>query len=123
LKETGGNVDYVRFKDEIITGLQSGCKFTYRVYDCKKQTLEAPVTANPKKFNIIEGSYSMHPALAENYNLKIFLHTDKESQKLRIRKRNGDSMLQRFLNEWIPMENQYFKEMKIKEKCDLVFRR
>jgi uridine kinase len=123
LKEIGGNVDYVRFKDEIITGLQSVHKFTYRIYDCKKQSLGAPVTVTPKKLNIIEGSYSMHPTLTEHYDLKIFLHTDEESQKLRIRERNGDSMLQRFLDEWIPMENQYFKKMKIREKCALVFRR
>ena len=26
-------------------------------------------------------------------------------------------MLQRFINEWIPKENEYFRKMKIKEKC------
>ena len=26
-----------------------------------------------QKLNVIEGSYSMHPSLAENYDLKIFL--------------------------------------------------
>jgi hypothetical protein len=30
-------------------------------------------------------------------------------------------MLERFLSEWIPMENRYFKAFDIKAKCDLVF--
>ncbi len=29
-------------------------------------------------------------------------------------------MYERFINEWIPMEEKYFKELKIKEKCDLI---
>lgn len=121
LKETGGNVDYVRFRQEVIRGLNSRCKFHYRVYDCKRQALEQQVMVKPKKLNIIEGSYSMHPTLAGSYHLKIFLQINPEEQKLRILKRNGPFMLKKFLGEWIPLENRYFIEMNIKEQCDLVF--
>lgn len=122
LEEAGGNVDYVRFKQEILAGLQSGGKFSFRAYDCKTQTLYKPVQVNPKKLNIIEGVYSMHPTLADSYDLKIFLHTDFDTQKLRILERNGQDMLQRFLDEWIPLENRYFNEMNIMGKCDLIIK-
>jgi len=121
LNEAGGNVDYVRFKHEVIDGLNSGREFIYHKYDCKQMTFGPPISVTPKKLNIIEGSYSMHPALVNNYELKIFLHIDEEKQIARILKRNGPLMLKRFINEWIPMENRYFKELKIQEQCDLVF--
>lgn len=123
LKEVGGNVDYVRFKQEVITGLQSGHEFRYQIYDCAKKALTEYVSILPKKLNIIEGVYSMHPSLIDSYDLKIFLRVEEREQSIRILKRNGAFMHERFLCEWIPMENRYFKEMKIQKQCDLVFER
>jgi len=122
LKEVGGNVDYVRFRREIIEGLKRGFEFQYRKYNCAKKAMSEYITVIPKKLNIIEGSYSMHPTLKDFYNLKIFLYIDEEIQRQRILERNGPAMLRRFLNEWIPLENQYFEVMKIQEQSDLVFR-
>ncbi|HHW01092.1 MAG TPA: hypothetical protein GXX36_16275 [Clostridiaceae bacterium] len=121
LNEVGGNVDYARFKNEVIDGLNSGSEFQYRKYDCKQMIFGPPISVIPKKLNIIEGSYSMHPTLVNNYDLKVFLHIDEEKQISRILNRNGPLMLKRFINEWIPMENRYFSELKIQEQCDLVF--
>ena len=121
LKEIGGNVDYVRFKEEIFSNLHHGGAFQYRVYDCKLMDFAEHVSVTPKRLNIIEGSYSLHPTLADYYDLKIFLELDEKEQSARILKRNGAVMHKRFLNEWIPLENQYFREMKIKEQCDLVY--
>ncbi len=120
LEEVGGNVDYKRFKEEIIDNLYSNHKFQYQIYDCKQMELTEFVTVIPKKLNIIEGVYSMHPTLIDSYNLKIFLTIDKYEQGKRILKRNGPLMYERFINEWIPMENKYFKQMKIREKSDIV---
>ncbi|HOV69094.1 MAG TPA: hypothetical protein PLZ84_02080 [Clostridia bacterium] len=120
LAEAGGNVDYIRFDREVIQGLNSGRGFEYRKFDCQRNAYE-PVWVNPKKLNIIEGAYSMHPKLIRNYDLKAFLSIDEEEQVSRILNRNGEQMLKRFVCEWIPMENRYFDELKIKEKCDLVF--
>lgn len=121
LKEVGGNVDYARFNQEVIFGLKNEHSFEYRRYDCREMIFGQPICVIPKKLNIIEGSYSMHPTLTNNYNLKIFLHIDEETQYQRILKRNGVSMLKRFVDEWLPLENEYFKEFKIKEHSDLIF--
>jgi len=123
LKEVGGNVDYVRFKQEVIDGLNSGKEFQYQVFDCEKMALGQMIWVTPKKLNIIEGSYSMHPTLINNYHLKIFLYINEKEQSARILKRNGPFMHIKFLYEWIPLENRYFKEMNIIEQSDLVFQR
>lgn len=121
LGKTGEFVDHERFREEVIEGLKSGRPFSYRKFDCGRMALGETVQVLPKSLNIVEGSYSMHPSLAENYDLRIFMQINPEEQKRRILKRNGEAMLRRFVEEWIPRENRYFEEMKVRDKCDLVF--
>ncbi|NLI61123.1 MAG: hypothetical protein GX375_06815 [Clostridiales bacterium] len=121
LREVGGNVDYIRFYDQVIKGLQGGKEFKYQPYNCQTMSLEAPINVQPKKLNIIEGVYSMHPTLIQNYHLRVFLGINPEEQSRRILERNGQVMHKRFINEWIPMEDKYFEAMDIRSKSHLVF--
>ena len=121
LNEPGGNVDYMRFKEEVIDGIKSGKEFQYQKYDCKLGEFREVVNVKPKRLNIIEGSYSMHPTLKESYDLKIFLKIDEDTQRKRILERNGADMYEMFVELWIPLENKYFSEMKIEEQSDLVY--
>lgn len=122
MKEVGGNVDYERFKDEVLKNIKKNIEFEYQVYDCKLGRLTHYIKVSPKKLNIVEGVYSMHPALRGDYDLKIFMSIDAELQKQRILQRSGEYMLKRFLQEWIPLENLYFSEMRIAEICDIVLK-
>ena len=121
LEEPGGNVDYERFFSEVILGIRSGKPFIYHKFNCSKQALDETVHVEPKRLNIIEGVCCLHPHLIENYDLKIFLDLDYETQLERIRKRSGEDKLEKFINIWIPLEEKYFNELKIREKCQLVF--
>ncbi len=121
LSQPGGNVDYERFADEVSAGLKSGGAFSYRPYDCQTGGLKDAVIVSPKALTIVEGVYSLHPALADIYDLKLFLKTDTETRITRIRKRSGEAMLQRFIGEWIPLENAYFEALNIESSCNLVF--
>lgn len=121
LNEVGGNVDYVRFKREVIDMLNSGTEFFYRPYNCKTCSISAPVKVPPKKLNVIEGVYSMHPSLRGAYDLKVFMFVDSVTQQKRILHRSGEELLERFVNEWIPMENRYFDEYNIRILCDIIY--
>ncbi|NLW60002.1 MAG: uridine kinase [Firmicutes bacterium] len=121
LNEPGGNVDYHRFKEEVIMGLLRHRPFQYRVYDCRRQAFTHEVAVTPKPLNIIEGVYSLQPTLIDHYDLKVFLSVGAAEQSRRILERNGPALHRRFLNEWIPLENRYFQELAIAGKCDLVF--
>lgn len=120
LLEPGGNVDHERFLEEVIMPLLEGRAFEYRIFDCQSMTFSATVQNQPKRLNIIEGSYSQHPTLRTYYDIKVFLDLTPEEQSQRILKRNGPFMHQRFLKEWIPLENLYFETFRIKESSDLV---
>jgi uridine kinase len=121
LSEAGGNVHYERFEAEILRSLQNHKSAQYRQYLCNKGDFSQPIKVEPKKLNIIEGSYSLHPRLKNYYDYKIFITVDPKLQYERILKRNGKEKLQDFLNKWIPMEEHYFEELDIKNQCDLIF--
>lgn len=119
LAEVGGNVDYERFKSEIILHLTDRNGLVYHKYDCCTQTLDAGILAPWKPLVIIEGAYSQHPYFGDIYDLRLFCEITKEEQRRRILKRNGAEMLKRFESEWIPKENQYFERYGIKGKSGL----
>lgn len=116
LEEAGGNVDYERFREEVLERLEGPDGFCYQVYDCSRQELGERVQMGRKQLNIIEGAYSQHPYFGEVYDLRFFCHIPEEEQVRRIRRRNGEEMLQRFCTQWIPMENRYFAAFGIREK-------
>lgn len=59
----------------------------------------------------------MHPDLRGAYAFGVFLQLDPLAQRERIRARNGEAMLARFVNEWIPMENRYFASFQVRNAC------
>ncbi len=120
LSEAGGNIDYDRFSDEVLAGLASGKDFAYGIYDCAQGRIIEQVTVTSKQLNIIEGVYSMHPQFVAHYTLKVFLQTDALTQSERILLRNGAALHQRFVQEWIPLENAYFAAYKIAAQADLI---
>ncbi len=104
--EPGGNVDYERFKAEVVDHL-SDDSLTYGVFDCGEMAVTAHVTLPKTAVTIIEGAYSHHPAFGKYYDLDIFVQTSPEEQLRRIRERDGEESLPMFVNRWIPFEKAY----------------
>lgn len=117
--EIGGNVDYERFADEIMTPLIQGKQVVYRPFDCSTFTLREEIILPPKKLNIVEGAYSMHPTLEKNYDISVFLKIDPQLQKKRIQIRNTPFLQEKFFHIWIPMERRYFAHTDIEKRCTL----
>ncbi len=122
LREVGGNFDYLRFQKEVVEGLLSRKAFYYGRYDCRHNKIVEKTPVFPKRLNIIEGVYSMHPSLIKLYDLKIFLSIEPELQKKRIIRRNGLDLYERFMTEWLPKEYAYFQKMDIQKKSDIAIK-
>ncbi len=120
LTQAGGNIHYERFNNEVAACLKSGKSFEYNVFSCKLGKFAGKCAISPERPVIIEGSYSMHPEIPDIYDLKIFLKIDSETQLKRILERNGKDALEVFKSKWIPLENRYFAEFYIAEKCDII---
>ena len=116
--EPGGNVDRERFLEEVLTPLRRGETVRYRRFDCGSFTLKPPKEIAPTPLCVIEGSYSLHPALRDAYDLTAFLRITPEEQRKRIAAREGEEQLRRFEERWIPLEKAYHEAFRPEERCD-----
>jgi uridine kinase len=121
--EIGGNVDYERFREEVLIPLWYGDDVVYRPFNCKTMKIEKEkeLVIKHKRINIIEGSYSQHPYFGEPYLLKIFCDIDSDNQLINISSRIGNDpeMLSKFKELWIPKENEYFEKNETAENSDV----
>lgn len=117
LETPGGNVDYERFREEVLNPVRRGQSVVYRRFSCRERKIVSEETVPWKRLNIIEGSYSLHPYFQNPYQLKVFMDIDRQEQIQNIRKRNGEEGLNDFLERWIPMEEMYFHKMRIETGC------
>ena len=117
--EPGGNVDRERFEEEVLAPLAAGKIAQYRPWDCHTGDFAASRNVEPARLTIVEGSYSMHPALRGYYDLMICLTIDSNEQLRRLEARNP-RMLQRFIDEWIPLENRYFASTETRTAADMI---
>ena len=115
----GGNVHYERLNETILQ-LGSNMAFSYQVFDCSIMDYNGTKEIDPLLPTIIEGVYSIHPAINAVFDIKIFLQADYNLRLERILKRNGQTMQTRFINEWIPLEDAYLQTFSIKENCDFL---
>ena len=120
LAQVGGNVDYERFREEVLEPIRKKETVRYRPYCCRTGEIADGSRIAYKPLNIIEGSYSLHPFFGDLYDLRVFTESTPDRQKRHILERNGEAMLQRFVEEWIPKENAYFEKFRIREKCLIV---
>ena len=119
--QAGGNIDHERFLAEVLLPLSQGKTVQYRAFDCATLTLRPAVEIAPKKLNIIEGAYSMHPQLAQYYDFSVFLSISPQLQRKRIERRNSPEMAQRFFDTWIPLEHTYFEATDAAARCSMIW--
>lgn len=116
----GGNVDHERLLAEVVAPLRQGAPVKYRPFDCGAMALGEWREVAPKRLNVVEGAYSMHPSLADAYDFSVFLTANDATRRERILHRNGADMLERFVKEWIPLEDRYFEATRARERCAVV---
>ena len=117
--EPGGNVDRERFEAEVLKPLAAGKAVRYRPWDCHTGDFATSRSVEPAALPVVEGSYSMHPALRGYYDLTMCLIVDPSERLRRLEARNP-RMLQRFIDEWIPLENRYFESTNTQGSADLL---
>ena len=119
LARPGGNVHYERFMREVLEPLTAGEAFSYGVFDCGVMRVTRENRVEPRPVTVVEGSYSMHPALRAAYDLGIFLTVESAEQRRRLLLREGEAGLRAFLEKWIPLEERYFAACAVEESCGL----
>lgn len=119
MAEIGGNIDYEAL-EELIKEIRKGELIVYKKFNCHTQTYKR-VREMPKQINIIEGVYSAHPNLIKHYDMVVLFTIDKKTQQLRILKRNGQEVLDRYNNEWLPLEEKYLQNLDTSSKMTFTY--
>ncbi len=114
-------MDFDQVINTILQPYKEEGEVCYIPYDCHSDQFMQQVDIDVNEILIIEGSYSSHPSLEKFVDLKIFVDIDESLQLERLKKRNPNTY-DKFLSMWVPFENNYFKELDIKNKSDLVLR-
>lgn len=115
----GGNMDFARFQSAAMNPARAGHSVAYRAYDCQHGVLREAVSLPARTLTIIEGSYAHHPVLKDQYDLRIFLTCDEETQARRLAAREG-AYYPVFTTRWIPLEEQYFTQCRVAAGSALV---
>ena len=108
LEIPGGNMDLIRFRREVLESVFGGQAVNYRPFDCGAGECAPARCVEPTALTVIEGSYSHHPALEGEYDLKLFVTCDKQEQLRRLKLREGD-YFPTFQRLWMPLEEQYIR--------------
>ena len=73
-----------------------------------------------KGITIVEGVYSMHSNLLDNYDFKIWIECDPKVALERGIRRSGEQERDVWIKIWQPLELEYIEEEKPQEKADIV---
>lgn len=114
-----GNMDLERFRQDVLLPAKAGEQVVYCPYDCQVGRMKEKQIFKPSRLTVVEGSYSHHPLLAGDYDLKIFLTCSGKEQESRLRAREG-SYFTAFKEQWIPMEENYFEHFAVETGSDIV---
>lgn len=113
------NMDLTRLRAEALEPLRACCVGQYRAYCCGVGAYKAGGPLVPKPLVLVEGSYSLHPSLADLYDLKIFVTCPPEEQARRLLGREGTHYAA-FTSRWIPLEEAYFEQYHVEQGADVV---
>lgn len=120
LAQPGGNVDYERALEEVFLPLSRGETVELRPFDCSDGSFRPAVVCPFRRLNIVEGSYSHHPALAGYSQVKVFLTCSPQTQLRRLAVRESPESLENFKKRWIPMEERYFTGLDVQAGSQVV---
>ena len=73
----------------------------------------------PRPLTVVEGSYSLAPALRPYYDLTVFLTCSQAEQAARLQAREG-AYYPAFPACWIPLEEDYHRTYDVEHAADLV---
>ena len=113
-QQPGANMDFYRLRQEVLQPLLCAQPAQYRAYSCA-----AGAFLPPAPLTILEGSYSLHPALQTEFAVRVFVTCPPDVQAARLQAREGARYAQ-FVQRWIPLEEGYFAAHDPAARCDFV---
>ena len=118
-EQPGANMDFIRLRNEVLQPLLRGETAPYKAYSCAAANGSAGLKVPAAPLTILEGSYSLHPALQTEFAVRVFVTCPLDVQAARLQAREG-TRYANFVQRWIPLEEGYFAAHDPAARCDFV---
>ena len=119
LARQGNNVDWERFDREVLSPLCRSGHARFRPWRCREGVFGPEEVVKPSPLTVVEGSYSLHPALRERFHLRVWVEADMDTRLVRLALRGGPACVERFRTIWIPLEDRYFAACGVRDCCHI----
>jgi uridine kinase len=119
-REIGGNFDWRRLRDQVLTPLSRDEPAAYQRYDWRADELAEWHTVPVGGTVVIEGNYCTRRELFDLYDYTVWIDAPHEQRLARGLRRGGQDTEERWLTEWMPEEERYLEAEQPAERVDLV---
>jgi uridine kinase len=121
-KPIGADSDWKRLAGEVLIPLREGKNADFETYSWDLDRMHGRKIIRPFGIVVVEGVYATRQELADFYSLKIWIDVPKEVRLKRGLARDGEEARDRWLFDWMPMEDRYVKVQKPHLRADIVLR-
>ena len=118
-QQPGANMDFTRLRNEVLQPLLRGEISHQKVYSVLPGAFKPAESFAAAPLTILEGSYSLHPALQTEFAVRVFVTCPPDVQAARLQAREG-TRYANFVQRWIPLEEGYFAAYDPAARCDFV---
>ncbi len=109
-----------RFLRQVVYPLRSGVAARYQRWDWATNRGEEWIELEPGSTMIIDGVSSTDTRLRISWDFTLWVSAPFEVRLRRARERDGETMMDTWLNDWIPSENAYFAAQRPDLRADLI---
>lgn len=118
--EIGGNFDWRRLCDQVLTPLSHDEPANYQRYDWPSDELAEWHSVPVGGIVLIEGNYSTRQKLFAVYDYTIWIDAPHDVRLERGIRRGGADTRERWLTEWMPEEDRYIAAEDPAKRVDLL---
>ena len=115
------SLDFNRIRN-LLSNLKANQSITYEVYNCMTNFYYNKTIDNVKNIVVLEGVYSYHEALRDLVDKVIFVNSipELQMQRLQDRCKHNKELLDKFINLWMPREEEYYNSYDFITNSDLI---
>jgi uridine kinase len=112
--------DWPRFEAQVLQALRVGATARYQVWDWVRDVGGEWVDVPPGRILIVEGVSATRQEVDAPWDLTIWVDAPQDVRLARARERDGEAMLHRWLDDWMPSEEAYAQRERPWERVDLI---
>jgi uridine kinase len=106
-KSPASAYDWPRLNEQVLRPLVAGQAANYQRYDWPSDSLAEWHPIAPGGLVVVEGTYSLYPALRPCYTAAVMVETPREIRLARGIERDGEAMRPQWVEDWMPAEDRY----------------